>query len=47
MSKDVINANRDSFMLTYEVMYQGTYKLLWWWQDGSTFKEGERISCFL
>ncbi len=47
MSKDVINANRDSFMLTYEVMYQGTYKLLWWWQDGSTFKEGVRISCFL
>ena len=47
MSNDVTNANRDSFILTYEVMYQGAYKLVWWWQDGWTFNSEVRISCFL
>ena len=47
IASEVKNANRDAFILTYEFMYQGTYKVLWWWQDGWTFNASVRISCFL
>lgn len=47
MSNDVINANRDAYIATYDVMFQGTHKVIWQWFDGWTFNSSVRISCFL
>jgi len=41
------NANCDSFILTYSLLFVSSYKTLWWWNDGHDYTNSIRISCFL
>lgn len=41
------NANCDSFILTYSLLFVSSYKTLWWWNDGYDYTNSIRIGCFL
>lgn len=47
MSNEVSNTNRNSFLLEYEIMYQGQYKNLFGWHDGWEFNNTVQFYCFL